>query len=115
MFYLAGYLLPAGVISLVDPALVLEIFQSDRDCAAELVRFAGALMTGLGVVVVHLIRYRAEQLYSATLIVRLIISSKLLGIWISTRNPMFLYMGVIVIAGFLLTLAAWIKNSNQRE
>ena len=104
MFYLAGYLFPTGAASLVAPEWVLEVFRSDREYASDLIRFAGTLMTGLGLVVAHLIYYQVEQLYGATLIVRTIAASTPLGIWLSARNPMFLIMSMIMVAGFLLTM-----------
>ena len=104
-YYLAGYLLPAGVGAMIAPELILAIFQSDREYPHELIRFAGALMTGLGIIVVNLIRHRLERLSGATLLVRVIVASTLFGVWASTGNPMFLLMALIVTLGFALTLA----------
>ena len=75
-----------------------------------LIRFAGALMTGLGLLVVQLIRHSLEQLAPTTLIVRVIVASTLFGIWASIGNPMFLYMALIVSLGFLLTFAGRIAD-----
>jgi len=69
LFYLAGYLLPTGVLLLVAPDLSLRLLLSNGDYGSDVfLRVAGLLLLAIGIIVVQIIRLRAEVLYSTTLI-----------------------------------------------
>ena len=70
LFYLAGYLIPAGFLLLIAPDFTLRLLLSNGSYGDVFPRMAGVLLIGLGVIVVQFIRFRLEMLYSTTLVVR---------------------------------------------
>ena len=71
LFYLAGYLLPTGLLLLVAPRVTLRLLQSNGDYGSDVfVRVAGLLLLAIGIIVVQIIRRRVEALYPTTLLVR---------------------------------------------
>ena len=86
LYYLAGYLLPAGLLLLIAP-----------------LRLAGLLLVALGILIVQIIRHRVEILYTTTLVVRSVISLGLFSLLVSTGNPFFGVVLLIVLVGIALT------------
>jgi uncharacterized protein YjeT (DUF2065 family) len=67
LFYLAGYLLPTGLLLLVAPRVTLRLLQSNGDYGSDVfVRVAGLLLLAIGIIVVQIIRRRVEALYPTT-------------------------------------------------
>ncbi len=63
LFYLAGYLLPAGIGLLFAPRLTLKLLLSNTDYGDMFPRLAGMFLLGLFIIVVQLIRLRNEIIY----------------------------------------------------
>ena len=114
LFYLAGYLLLAGIGLLAAPDLALRLFFSTGDYGTVFPRAAGLLLLGLSLIVAQLIRHRAEAMYPTTVMVR---SLFLIGFgwlyWIS-RDPFFAIIVGIVALGVLLTSAGLILDWRRR-
>ena len=111
LFYLASYVVPAGLTLLLAPDLALRMLQSDTTYDAEPMRLAGIALTSLGVFVVQMIRLRLEALYSTTLAVRIFIVSGLAWLYATSGNPFFLVLVGIVGLGFVLTLTAYLVDT----
>ena len=113
LFYLASYVVPAGLTLLFAPQLALQMMQSNTAYQAEPLRLAGIALTSLGVFVVQMIRLRLEALYPTTLGVRVFILAGLGWLFASTGNPFFAVLMGIVGLGFVLTTAAFIADRRR--
>jgi uncharacterized protein YjeT (DUF2065 family) len=113
LYYLAGYLLPAGLLLLTVPEFARKLLLSNRDYDDAPFRLVGVLLIALGLIVVQIIRHRIEALYTTTLVARALISLTLLAIYVETRDPFFLVILVIVLIGVALT--AWSYMTDRRR
>jgi len=107
LFYVAGYLLPAGVGLLFAPQIALRLLLSDGDYGNIFPPLAGMFLLGLFIIVVQLIRLRAEFLYQTTIIVRGFFCVCLGSFYYISRDPLFLVMLGIVAFGLLLTASCY--------
>jgi uncharacterized protein YjeT (DUF2065 family) len=124
LFYLAGYLLFGGLGFLFFPQTILTIFLSNGTYSDLMVRFTGILLLSIGIIVVQLIRYRAEELYKTTLIVRTMILLALSLFYFMYKDPLMIVLSVIVGFGYIFTLTSymldqksktWLKNSESHK
>jgi uncharacterized protein YjeT (DUF2065 family) len=117
LFYLAGYLLPTGLLLLVAPRVTLRLLQSNGDYGSDVfVRVAGLLLLAIGIIVVQIIRRRVEALYPTTLLVRALFLVAFLGFYLYTRDPLFLVILGVVGLGFLLTgTSYWVDQRERRS
>jgi uncharacterized protein YjeT (DUF2065 family) len=110
LYYLAGYLLPAGTLLLLAPDFATKLLLSNRTYDDAPFRLAGILLIGLGILVVQMIRYRIEVLYPTTVVIRLLISATLLGLFLRTNDPFFLVILAVVAVGIALTAASYVLD-----
>jgi len=116
LFYLAGYLLPTGLLLLVAPRMTLRLLWSNGDYGSDVfVRVAGLLLLAVGFIVVQIIRYRAEVLYPTTLMVRAVFLIGFLGFYLYTRDPLFLVILGVVGLGFILTGTSYWLDRRERH
>jgi uncharacterized protein YjeT (DUF2065 family) len=113
LYYLAGYLLPAGMLLLTVPEFARKLLLSNRDYDDAPFRLVGVLLIALGLIVVQIIRHKIEALYTTTLVARVLISLTLLAIYAETRDPFFLVILVVVLIGVALT--AWSYMTDRRR
>jgi uncharacterized protein YjeT (DUF2065 family) len=113
LYYLAGYLLPAGFLLLTVPEFARKLLLSNRDYDDAPFRLVGVLLIALGMIVVQIIRHRLEALYTTTLVARVLISLTLVAIYLETTDPFFLVILAIVLIGIVLT--AWSYISDRRR
>ncbi len=117
LFYLAGYLMLAGVALMVAPGSATRLLFSNREYDDWFPRLAGVLLLALSIIVIQVIRARAERLYPTTLIVRAIIAPWALWLYMSSRDPMFLAISIIVGFGLALTGISYLldrRRAHQR-
>lgn len=110
LYYLAGYLLPAGLLLLTVPEFARKLLLSNRDYDDAPFRLVGVLLIALGLIVVQIIRHRLEVLYTTTLVARVLISLTLIAIYIETKDPFFLVILVIVLIGVALTTWSYVTD-----
>ena len=103
LYYLAGYLLPAGLLLLIAPTFATKLLLSKQTYEEPPLRLAGLLLVALGILIVQIIRHRVEILYTTTLVVRSVISLGLFSLLVSTGNPFFGVVLLIVLVGIALT------------
>ena len=118
LYYLAGYLLPAGLLLLTAPTFATKLLLSNETYDEPPLRLAGLVLIALGILIVQIIRHRVEALYTTTLVVRTFLSLGLLGLLISTRNPFFGVVLIVVLIGIALTGASYLadrREANSRE
>jgi len=115
LYYLAGYLIPAGTLLLLVPDVATKLLLSNRTYDDAPFRLAGILLIGLGILVVQMIRYRLEVLYPTTILIRLLISATLLTLYARTSDPFFLVVLTIVVIGIALTGTSLILDRRRRS
>jgi hypothetical protein len=107
LFYLAGYLIPAGLLLLFVPEWATKLLLSNRTYDYAPFHLAGVLLLVIGILIAQIIRYRIESLYATTLVARALISATLLWLFLTTGDPFFGVILVIVLIGVALTGASY--------
>ena len=117
LFYLAGYLLPTGLALLLAPRTTLQLMLSNGQYGSDVfARVAGLLLLALGIIIVQIIRLRAEALYTTTLMARSVLLIGFLGFYWYTRDPFFLVVLGVVGLGFALTgTSYWLDRYERRD
>jgi uncharacterized protein YjeT (DUF2065 family) len=113
LYYLAGYLLPAGVLLLTVPEFARKLLLSNRDYDDAPFRLVGVLLIVLGIIIVQISRHRIEVLYPPTVVVRVLICHTLIAIYLETNDPFFLVILAIVVFGIALT--TWSYLTDRRD
>ena len=113
LYYLCTYLLAGGLVLLFFPAFGLKLFLATGDYGGVFPRVAGMLLVGLGMIVVAIIRTRAEALYPATLVVRAFFLVCFAAFYAVYRDPLFLVLFAIVGFGVLLTLTSYLLDRRR--
>ena len=115
LYYLAGYLLPAGVLLLFVPEFATKLLLSNTTYDYAPFRLVGVLLFVLGILIVQIIRYRLAVLYTTTLLARGLISATLLALFIGTGDPFFAVILVIVLIGVGLTGVSYYLDRRDAE
>jgi len=110
LYYLAGYVVPSGVLLLLVPTFVTRLLLSNQVYDEAPLRLAGLVLVALGVFVIQLIRHHVEVMYTTTLVVRSILSLGLLWLAVSTGNPFFAVVLVVVLFGVALTGVSYLLD-----
>jgi hypothetical protein len=113
LYYLAGYLIPAGALLLLVPEFATKLLLSNRTYDYAPFRLVGILLIGLGILVVQIIRYRLQMLYPTTVLIRLLISATLVGLYAQTSDPFFLVVLTVVVVGIVLTVTSYLLDRRQ--
>ena len=111
LYYLVGYLIPGGVALIIAPQWALNLLLSNGNYGDVLPRLLGVLLLALGIVILQIVRLHVDALYSTTLVVRSVILVCLLGLYLYSRDPLFLTLLGIVGFGFVLTgISYWLDR-----
>ena len=113
LYYLAGYLIPAGVLLLFVPEWATKLVLSNRTYDYAPFHLVGVLLLVIGILIVQIIRYRVEAMYPTTLVARALISGTLLWLFLNTGDPFFGVVLVIVLIGVALTGASYYLDRRQ--
>lgn len=114
LYYLVGYLLPAGIALIAAPKVALKLLLSNGNYGDVLPRLLGVVLLALGVVVLQIVRLRVEVMYSTTLLARSVILICLFGLYLYARDPLFLTLVAIVGLGFILTGASYLLDRRRQ-
>jgi len=68
------------------------------------------LLLVIGILIIQIIRYRLEALYPTTLVARALISATLLWLFLTTGDPFFAVILIIVLIGVALTGASYLLD-----
>lgn len=110
LFYLAAYLVGAGVALVLVPSLTLKLLFSNGNYGDVMPRLLGVVLLALGLVIVQIIRHRVEALYSTTLGVRVIIVAVLVALFVYSKDPLFISLIVVVGIGMILTGTSYLLD-----
>ncbi len=110
LYYLATYLLFAGVALMLVPQLALSLLLSNGNYGDVIPRLLGVLLFALGVFIAQVIRHDLAVLYPTTLAVRAVILIVLASLYAYARDPLFLVLIAIVGFGVLLTGTSYLLD-----
>jgi uncharacterized protein YjeT (DUF2065 family) len=110
LYYLAGYLIPAGLLLLFVPEFATKLLLSDRTYDYAPFHLVGVLLLVIGILIVQIIRHKLEMLYSTTLLARALISATLLWLFLTTGDPFFGVILVIVLIGVAITGTSYVLD-----
>ena len=113
LFYVAAYLVGAGVALIFAPSLALSLLFSNGHYGDVMPRLLGVVLFALGVVVVQIIRHRVEALYTTTLLVRSGIVVVLAALFVYSRDPLFISLLVVVGLGMVLTGTSYLSDRRR--
>jgi uncharacterized protein YjeT (DUF2065 family) len=114
LYYLFGYLTLTGLALLFAPDISLRLLLATRTYDDTFVRFTGAFMIALGVVVLQFIRYQVAVLYPTTVGVRVFFLACITWFYQRTHDPLFLVVFGVVALGFVLTTTGLILDRRRR-
>ena len=115
LFYLAGYLIPAGLLLLVAPTFSTRLLLSNGDYGNVFPRLAGMLLIGLGILVVQIIRFHLDMLYTTTLAIRLFFCVCFIIFYLMSQDPFFLVLLAIVAFGLILTGTSYLLDKQSKS
>ena len=110
LYYLITYLVLAGLALIAAPQFALKLLLSNGSNGDVMPRLLGVVLLALGIIVLQIVRLKAEALYSTTLIVRSIILVCLLGLYFYARDPFFLVLVGVVGLGVALTGTSYLLD-----
>ncbi len=113
LYYLAAYLIGAGVALIAAPGLALTLLFSNGHYGDVLPRLLGVVLLSLGVVIVQIIRHQVEALYTTTLLVRSLIVLVLAGLFVYSHDPLFISLIVVVGIGMILTGTSYLTDRRR--
>jgi hypothetical protein len=111
LFYLVGYLIPAGVALLLGPQLALKLLFSTGSYGDVMPRFVGLFVLVLGILALQIVRHRLAVLYTTVLGVRGLMLLVMLALYFYSRDPLFISLLVVVGLGVVLTsISLWLDR-----
>jgi uncharacterized protein YjeT (DUF2065 family) len=113
LYYLVGYVIPAGLLLLTVPTFATKLLQSNVTYDEPPLRLAGLVLLALGLLLFQIVRHRVEVLYTTTLGVRTVLSFGLLYFFVSTGNPFFAVVLVVVLIGVVLTGTSYLIDRRE--
>jgi uncharacterized protein YjeT (DUF2065 family) len=114
LFYLATYLLGAGIALILAPSLALTLLFAKGHYGDVMPRLLGVVLLALGIVIVQIIRHRLEVLYTTTLLVRAFIMLVLAGLLVYSGDPLFISLMVVVGLGMVLTGSSYLSERGTK-
>jgi hypothetical protein len=113
LYYLAGYLFPTGLCMILAPQWFLKLLFANHEYSDAFPQFSGALLIGLGIVVVTVIRYGNPIFYRMTLIVRITIWLCTVVIYLRSGERFFLAILAVLGLGILITGSMYLSERNR--
>ena len=112
LYYLFSYLILAGLALLAAPDFALKLLFATGNYGDVLPRLAGMTLLALGIFVLQAVRHRLEVLYTTALAVRgIVMLPVLLGLYLYSRDPLFISLLVVVGLGVVLTgVSYWLDR-----
>ena len=110
LYYLAGYVIPSGLLLLFAPTFATRLLQSNHTYEEAALRLAGLVLIALGILIVQIIRHHVD---TTTLVVRSILSFGLLALFVTTGDPFFAVVLLVVLIGVALTGTSYLLDRRE--
>ena len=103
LYYPAFYLTTTGLALVLAPDVALKLLFSSGHYGDVMPRMAGAVIVALGMIVIQVIRQRAESLYPTLVAARVMLCTVWMGLYLYRRDPFFLIVFGVVAVGMVWT------------
>jgi hypothetical protein len=113
LYYLATYLMFTGLGLMFAPDTLLKLLFATRVYDDVMPRFVGILMVAIALIVTQIIRFRVEQLYPITALIRLVIWVYVLWLYFHSGDTFFVVVLAVVGLGIVLTSATYLWERSQ--
>ena len=113
LYYLVGYLFPAGLLLLTVPTFATKLLLSNTTYDEPPLRLAGLALIALGMLIAQIVRHRVDVLYTTTLAVRAMLVIGLGWLLVSTGNPFFGVVLIVVLIGIVLTGTSYLIDRRE--
>jgi uncharacterized protein YjeT (DUF2065 family) len=113
LYYLATYLMLTGLGLMFAPDTLLKLLFATRVYDDVMPRFVGILMVAIALIVTQIIRFRVEQLYPITALIRLVIWVYVLWLYFHSGDTFFVVVLAVVGLGIVLTSATYLWERSQ--
>ncbi len=99
---------------MLAPQFALKLLFSNEEYGDVMPRLVGVVLFALGVVIVQIIRFRLEVLYTTTVFVRAVILLVLISLYLYSRDPFFLVLVGVVGFGVTLTTTSYLLDGKSK-
>jgi cyanate permease len=106
IWYVAGYLVLSGLLLLIAPRVALSAMLSNTDYGVVMPRWVGMLSVAMGTLVGQVVRRRVVALYPLSFFMPAAMLVGFVGMYLESRNPLFLAVAAVVGIGVLATGAS---------
>jgi hypothetical protein len=106
IWYVAGYLVLSGLLLLIAPRTALAAMLSNTDYGVVMPRWVGMLSVAMGTLVGQVVRQRVVALYPLSFFMPAAMLVGFVGMYLDSRNPLFLAVAAVVGLGVLATGAS---------
>jgi hypothetical protein len=114
LYYLICYLTPAGIALILAPQFTLKLLFSNGDYGDVFPRLAGTFALALAVLVIQIVRFRLEVLYTTILGVRAGMLIIFLALYFYSHDPLFITLLIVVGFGVALTsVSYWLDRQDR--
>jgi hypothetical protein len=113
LLYPVAYLVPSGLMLLLAPRTALWLLLARGDYGDVFPRLGGALIFGLGVLVLQTIRHGIDALYPTLVGIRVFFCACWLALYIESRDPLFL--SLLGVVGFGVVLSSLALTFDRRK
>jgi uncharacterized protein YjeT (DUF2065 family) len=113
-YYLIGYLIPSGLALLLVPQVALKLLFSSGAYGDLMPRVVGIFALVLGILVLQIVRFRIEKLYTTIIAVRAVILVVLFALYLYSLDPLFLSLMVVVGFGFVLSSTCYWLDTHSK-
>lgn len=110
LIYLFSYLVGAGFALIFVPKFSMDLLFSNEDYGPELPRLLGVVLLALGILIFQIWRHGLDEMYTATIVARAAILAVLAYLFVSSGNPFFAVLILVVGFGFALTAVSWWRD-----
>lgn len=104
LYYPAFYLTTTGLALVLAPEVSLKLLFSTGHYGDVMPRMAGAVILALGMIVIQVIRQRAESMVPTLVAARVMLCTVWMGLYLYTRDPFFLIVFGVVAVGMVWTV-----------
>lgn len=108
LYYLVTYLTLTGLGLMFAPGAVLTLLMATHTYDDAMPRFVGILMLAIAMIVSQIIRFKVEQLYPITVLVRLVIWVYVLWLYFHSGDTFFVAVLGVVGLGIVLTAVTYL-------
>ena len=115
LIYLVAYLAGGGLGLVLFPQLTLDLLQSSGDYGSVMPRLVGMFMCAIAFFVYRILSLKDWKYYPTTIFIRSTIVVFMTWLYYYSRDPLFLVLIAIVLAGLLPSIFLQLKGNKEKS